>query len=35
MDENNIIKFDIANNKSGEYKVKTIWDSIIYAKSQN
>ena len=29
------IKIDIRDNNSGEYKVEVIWDSAVYAKSQN
>ena len=28
--EENATKFDAGNNNSGEYKVKVIWDSVIY-----
>ena len=26
------MEFDIGDNKSGEYKVEVIWDSVVYAK---
>lgn len=30
--DENATKLDIGNNKSREYKIKAIWDSIVYAK---
>lgn len=32
VDKNNMIELDASDNKSGNYKIKSIWDSIIYAK---
>lgn len=32
MNKNNVVKLDIDYNESRKYKIKIIWDSMVYAK---